>query len=401
MTAWLSTHGLFVALLIGLAARVVLITIIFGWGAVPTTSDDATYVRFAGKLLEDGRIATHFPLGYSVFVAGFLSLGEGAFVAIRAAHVLAGLLTVLATYRISELLFGRRAGLIAAFTTALYPPLAFMTGRIMSETLFICLLTLSLLAFVRADREGSARRSALGALLFGVGSTVRSNLIPMVPFIPLWLLSGRTKLRGRLERVTTASVVLVVVLALPGFFFLQTTGEFVPLATNGGQTLYGANNPLADGGWVEVNDHPELLASVPEDIRESPALFDKAQRTLALTWMRDHPTAFLSLLPKKFANAWIPGLQRSETTERSPLAAAVLVIVSAILILAAVLGRALVRPAARDGILLGVLATYTAMSLIFYGNPRIGLFCAPILIVYGSAFGSWLWVRLVEQSARP
>jgi hypothetical protein len=25
------------------------------------------------------------------------------------------------------------------------------------------------------------------------------------------------------------------------------------------------------------------------------------------------------------------------------------------------------------------------MSLVFYGNPRIGLFCAPILIVYASS----------------
>jgi hypothetical protein len=33
------------------------------------------------------------------------------------------------------------------------------------------------------------------------------------------------------------------------------------------------------------------------------------------------------------------------------------------------------------------------MSLVFYGNPRIGLFCAPILIIYAS---SWKWFTIKQ-----
>src|SRR6202034_14059 len=40
-------RGVLLAVLVGLVARVVLTTAIHHWGAIPVTSDDATYTRFA------------------------------------------------------------------------------------------------------------------------------------------------------------------------------------------------------------------------------------------------------------------------------------------------------------------------------------------------------------------
>jgi hypothetical protein len=388
--------GLTWALVLGLIARVAIISTVFGWDAVPFTSDDATYVSFAKKLLHYGYVDTHFPLGYTLFLALFLSLslGKTAFVAIRVVHVLIGLATIVAVQRLTRALYGERAALIAAFLTALYPPLVYMTGRIMSETLFIALLMFSLLALVRADAREDVRLSTLGAALFALGSTVRSNLLLMVPFIPLWLVAKQVGSRSRWLAATAGSIAMLVILVAPGFFHLYTRGEFVPMASNGGQTLYGANNPLAEGGWIEVNNYPELLASIPSEVRLSPRRFDKAQRELALAWIRQNPSTFVRLLPKKFGNAWIPGFQHSELMERSRLASLVLILASGIVTLAALLGRLLVKPGARDGLLLAVLGTYTALSLLIYGNPRIGLFCAPTLIVYSAALGGWLWSRI-------
>lgn len=112
-----------------------------------------------------------------------------------------------------------------------------------------------------------------------------------------------------------------------------------------------------------------------------------------MQWIRENPGRFLRLLPRKFGNAWIPGLQKSETTSRSRIATLVFAVSSGLLIVAAIAGRVMVRPAQRDGILMAVLVTYTLMSLVFYGNPRIGLFCAPILIIYVS---SWKWFTIKE-----
>ena len=107
---------------------------------------------------------------------------------------------------------------------------------------------------------------------------------------------------------------------------------------------------------------------------------------LGLRWIREHTGDFLWLLPKKLGNAWgIPGFQKSETTSGSRMASLVFVVSAGLLLAGAIAGRLLVKPLQRDGILLAVLGTYTLMSLAFYGNPRIGLFCAPILLVYASA----------------
>ena len=381
-------EGILSALAVGLLARVAFITLYFHWATVPLSSDDASYVQIARTVVATGRLGTHhFPVGYPLFIASFLKLGDTtAFPLIRMCQVLFGLVTIVMVARIAGALYGRRAGLLGGWITALYPPLVWMAGRIMSETLFIALLMLSLEQFVRADREGSRGRTVLAGIIFAVASMVRSNLVLMLAFVPLWLLlRPRADLRTRLGTTTVTMAATVAVLMLPAVYFLRTKGEFLPFATNAGQTFYGANNPYADGGWVQVEWHPELLQSIPPEVRRSPAAYSKAQQALGIKWIREHPGAFLHLLPKKFANAWIPGMQTSETTTASPTASLVLMVVFGPLILAAIAGRILVRPAQRDGLLLAVLATYTVMSLVFYGNPRIGLFCAPVLIVYASS----------------
>jgi 4-amino-4-deoxy-L-arabinose transferase-like glycosyltransferase len=295
-------------------------------------------------------------------------------------------LTIVVTSRIASLLYGSRLGLIAAWITALYPPLIFMTGRVMSETLFILLLVLSLQQFLLGDWEGRSWRSVVAGGLFAVASLVRSNLMPMLAFVPLWLLRRPgADLGARLRAAALCMAAAIAILVLPGFYFLATTGQFIPSATNAGPTFYGANNPLADGGWVQVEDHPELLRSIPESVRRSAPAYSRAQFQLGLGWIRENPKAFLQLLPRKLGNAWVPGLQKSETTSGSRVALLVFILSAGPLLAAAIAGRALVRPAQRDGILLAVPITYTLMSLAFYGNPRIGLFCAPVLIVYASS----------------
>ena len=393
LAGWLELHGVLLAVAVGFVARVTMTTVIHHWSAPPVPwGDDATYLRFASSLLETGRIdSPHFPVGYPLFLAPFLALGSYGFATIRIAHVLLGLLTIVVVSRIAALLYGRRCGVVAAWLTALYPPLVFMTGRIMSETLFIALLMTSLYQLLLSDRDQSVGRSAGAGALFAVASLVRSNLIAMLALVPLWQLARRgVSLRGRLISACACTGVAVAILLLPGFYFLSHRGEFIPFATNAGQTFYGANNPLADGGWVEVENHQELLASIPPEVRRSPVAYSKAEQSLGRKWIRENPGAFLRLLPRKLANAWIPGLQSSETTSRSRVASLVLPISLGLLMLSALAGRLLVKPDGRDGILLSVLAVYTGMSLVFYGNPRIGLFCAPVLLVYAAAGATWL-----------
>lgn len=394
-------HGIAVAVATGLIVRVVLTSVLFDWNAVPVRWDDASYAHYADVLIRTGALESHhFPVGYPLFVAFCLKIGGGSFAWVRAANVVLGAFAIVPVSRIANALYGERAGLVAAWLTALYPPLVFMTGRVMSETLFIALLFLSLHRFIVSDRDGRIGSSIVAGALFALASWVRSNLLPMLPLIQLWLFTRpATALRTRLIAPIACTAVIAAILVLPGFYFLAAKGEFLPFATNAGQTFYGANNPLADGGWIQVEDHPELLRSVPADVRRSASAYSKAQYALGFQWIRNNPGTFVALLPKKFANAWIPGLQSSVTTSGSHTSAFVLFLSFGALLVGAVAGRLTFRPTQRDGILLAVPLTYTFMSLVFYGNPRIGLFCAPILIVYASPLVA-RYVRFEFRAAR-
>jgi 4-amino-4-deoxy-L-arabinose transferase-like glycosyltransferase len=371
----------------GALSRVFVVTAFFGWSTVPTRSDDATYRQIAESLVASGRIATHhFPVGYPVFLAAILKVTGGSYGAVRLLQVLLGLLTIVLVSRVARQLYGETAGVAAAWLTALYPPLLYLTGRIMSETLFIALLMTSLLLFLEGDRDTAGSRSVLASAVFGLACLVRSNLLPMAPFIPAWLVvRPGARLSAGLRKAAVSIVVLGLVLVAPGLYFLATQGAFVASATNAGQTFYGANNPLADGGWIQVEDHPEFLREVPPEVRASPTAYSRAQYALGFRWIRDNPIDWLKLLPRKLANAWLPGFQRAEVTSGSTLAFAAQALSLGFILVTGIAGRLICRPRQRDGVLLAVLGTYTVMSLVFYGNPRIGLFCAPILIVYSSA----------------
>jgi hypothetical protein len=387
--------GIWLPLIVGFIARIGLTTAMYSWSAAPTYGDDVSYVKYANVLIQTGELeGHHFPVGYPLFVAFWLKL-TGSFVPIRLCHVLLSVWTIATVSKIADRLYGPRAGLAAAWLTALYPPLMFMNGRIMSETLFIALLTFSLHRFLLSDRSERLADSVLAGASFAVSALVRSNLLMMLPFLSLWqLLKPPVKpfqLKKRLTTVVATGAVAGIIILLPGLYFLQVKGEFLPSATNAGQTFYGANNPLADGGWVQMEDHQEYLSSIPPEVRKHASAYSKAQFQLGFAWIRENPGAFLRLLPKKFGNAWVPGFQSSETTSSSKLAFVVLIFVTAPLLLGAIAGRWFNKPEERDGLLLAVLATYTVMSLAFYGNPRIGLFCSPILIVYAAS-----WARRLD-----
>jgi 4-amino-4-deoxy-L-arabinose transferase-like glycosyltransferase len=377
--------------------RVALTTALFDWSGVPTSSDDGQYAALARTVLDTGRIPHHhFPVGYPLFVAAVLRLAGGDFAAVRAVQAVLGAATVLLVAGMARRLYGRGAAVTAAWMVALYPPLAYMAGRVMSETLFIFLLGASLVALLSAEESGGVGRQVAGVGLFAVASLVRSNLVLLLPAIVLWPLRRSGSLRARLAAAVLSGAVGGAVLLSPGAYFLVTRGEFLPLATNAGQTFYGANNPLADGGWILVEDHPELVQDIPAADRDWSTRYSRAQYRLGFRWIREHPRDFLlRLLPRKLLNAWIPGLQRSEVLSASRLASAVLLLSHGLVLLAAVIGRWRVRPRLDDGPLLGVLIVYTVMSLIFYGNPRIGLFCAPVLIVYAASWASSLGARLL------
>ena len=127
------------------------------------SSDSLEYHQLALNLVRDGTFSRSLspPLeaetirtpGYPLVLAGLyqvVGIRPGAVVAFQIGLSVA---TMLTAYRIASLLFGPRAGLLAAFLLALDPVSLYYSQVMLTETLFGAALTLSLLWMVRGSRD--------------------------------------------------------------------------------------------------------------------------------------------------------------------------------------------------------------------------------------------------------
>jgi hypothetical protein len=109
--------------------------------------------------------------------------------------------------------------------------------------------------------EGRARlwASALAGALVGVGVWLRPNVVLLPPLLSLVLLAvSRNRLRGLAHAVvlSLAAVAVVIPITIRNYVVF---GEFVPVSTNGGLTLWQG---VADAGGREVGArrHDTLVA---------------------------------------------------------------------------------------------------------------------------------------------
>ncbi|MDP8943762.1 MAG: glycosyltransferase family 39 protein, partial [Actinomycetota bacterium] len=164
------------------------------------SGDEHAYVEIALRLAEDGTYraandpdrfgdrAFHWPPGApALFAIAHLVApseaggGEREIPAAHWAQALVGTLLILVAFAVATMLGGRLAGLVAATAVALYPPLAYAPGDLLSEPLGALMLSCAFLAVAGAVRRpGPWLFLAAGALL-GAAVLTRADLLP-VPF---------------------------------------------------------------------------------------------------------------------------------------------------------------------------------------------------------------------------
>lgn len=314
---------LFVALVLALALRL-LFSVVY-WTGKPLTHDEREYLALATSLA-DGRGFTYpedyqtgtgqrfsRAPGYPVFLAA-LGARESSFVPRRVQLVQAalgtlvvGLIAALA-YRAA----GARAGLVAAFIAACYPPLVWLSSYGFSEALYMplalgCVLLLDTVGHhsrtVATDRPAWVPTVAAG-MLAGTAMLVRSAMTAFLPLAALWLVS-----RGRFRHAVVLTFTVCLIVLPWSVRNLQTHGRFILVAADGGVTFWTGNHPLAIGeGDLAANPeikreeiafrqaHPGLTAEQLE-----PFYYQDAMRHIT-----DHPGWWLGLLARKLFYTIVP-----------------------------------------------------------------------------------------------
>ncbi len=329
------------ALLVGLALR---LAFAFGyWVGKPLTLDEQEYLLLASSVARgDGftypdaaaaRTTRHFerPPVFAVLLAGVLRLTNDRLVsgpkrsdgvpaafprtsseiplAIRLLQALVGLCAVALVAGLAGRIAGPGGAVAGAAIAAVYPPIAWLSGYVLSEPLYSA-LALAVVWLLHVVPAGAARRvpAALATfaagVLAGVAVLTKELMVFFLPFAAVWLLWRR----GRIPALALAvGVALVLTPWIARNYAVH--GRFVLTASHGGVTFWTGNNPLARGeGDLAAN--PEIgRARVAFEQRHqglTPEALDRAYYEDAFRFITANPAGCALLLVKKLFYTVVP-----------------------------------------------------------------------------------------------
>jgi 4-amino-4-deoxy-L-arabinose transferase-like glycosyltransferase len=379
--------------LFALAVRLAVIAALGADAAPPAWGDDGEYDRIATRLLnEHAYVNNWFPPGYPLFLALLYAVFGRSWVIVRVAQAIVGAATCVLLRQLGARLFSARAGALSGLILALYPGHAYMSWRLMGETVYSALLLCAILLAVDLLADPRPLPSVLLGVTLGAAQLVKSNLFAFAPLLMAWFaLAAASTRRERLRCLSLMAGAAVVVMAMvPIANSLSAGGRAAALPGNAGRTLWWSNNPAADGYWIRAEATPQGQAFIAaHGLTERLASADEFHKDriclrLALLWASENPGDFLVLCTRKLRNAF--GLfPRALSLEESRLA-----------LLSQALSYALVAPFAAVGLLAAgarlraaapaylALLSFVLMVLVFYGTPRFTLIVMPILILFAA-----------------
>jgi tetratricopeptide (TPR) repeat protein len=248
---------------------------------------------------------------YTRFVALVYSVAGHSPGAVRIAQALLGALTAMLLGWIAFMLWGARAGWIAAALAAVYPPLVFFTGELVSATLEVALTALAMALLLRAgERPRSPWIAAAAGLALALSAITRPTVLPFAAVAAVWLLW-----RGAGTKAVALYAAAALSLPLAVTARNAIVGkDAVFIASQGGINFYIGNHEGADGttpdvpgegsGITATHDAPARIASAAagKPLRASEVSAYWFRRGLAFWTAR--PAAALRLFGRKILLAW-------------------------------------------------------------------------------------------------
>lgn len=427
---------------------VALIAQVMFWFLVPRatlTGDEGEYDLLARNLAAgegftlNGRPTTLRPPGYPFFLAGiYASVGHSVWSA-RAAQAVVVALGCWVLYRLGMTVVDEPAARWGALLMAVYPPIAALSGQLLSEGLFTALL----LGSTWALAQGLVGRGRLFFAWAGLGLGFAALTRPVGAPLPFFFLLVIPWF-WRPRREVFMGLILTCVVAV-GVWAPWTVRNYVqfrriiPLATKAGIVYWAGTHLPSDG----LYDHPiakrELIRLVAEfhgvpyseddlkydgPFRETLSPYytlDTDRYLFGKAWenIQDNPYGFVRLLPKKAFRMWVGsyspsfaiseslmGLLGAKSLERRQVLVLAwkftMVGVSVFVLLAAMIG-ALVGSANRLGALfLGLVPIYlTIFHLVPDAHTRFGLPGVPFLLILAVLGVRWARERLVRPESAP
>jgi 4-amino-4-deoxy-L-arabinose transferase-like glycosyltransferase len=237
---------LLVILAVALAYRLILWQIFRGY---QLGRDEVDYFRTAIALYQDGTFIDPNPVWirvplFPLIAAGFFHFFGPNISVVNLFQIALSVANAYLVFLLGKWTFGRRAGLIAAFLFAVFPPLAtYPSTFFMTEPIFAFLMTLMLVLVMLALRTKSYSLAAVCGLLLGLACLTRPSAIVFAPVIAGWLIYFRRRdWKPALMSVVLAAIVALVVITPWTIRNYQAFGRVIFLDNIGAYNLWRDNN---------------------------------------------------------------------------------------------------------------------------------------------------------------
>jgi tetratricopeptide (TPR) repeat protein len=387
--------------------------------------DSAVYDAWAERIAGGqwlGPQAFYFPPLYPYVLGLLFKVAGHSLPLVYLLQGLLGVVNIFLIHRIGAVLFGPRAGVLAAAGAALYGPFAFHEMKVLGTTLGLTLSLLSLALLVGAEsawaRSAGAGRGGgvpMRWLAAGLAIGVASACLPgTVLLAPLYAasLAWRRAVRAALTLLIGTILGLLPVTA----HNLYVAGDFLPLSGQGGTTFYQGNNPLAVGRYSVApgfSGAPESQAAEEQSIaqRETGRGMRRSETSAyflrkGLAWIVSSPGAWLLLEVRKLAallGDYEASTEYSIYYERDQVPWLRLLALPFAAIagagIAGLLRAGMPRPPATALFLYTVQAAAT--PLIFYVSSRYRQPLVPALLIYGAHLADGAWSAARREGAPP
>jgi len=392
------------------ALLVRLLYLVVGPGfATQPYSDSVDYHRLAAHLAggkgftlgtEDALYPTTFrpPLLPFLLAPLYALFGPRYLVALLFQIVLSALTVPLAA-RLAHETLGARAARWTAPLLALWPPLVFFTGALLTETLAALLVVLALLLAARAFlRGGAALAIALGIAL-GLAALARPTALPLAAGLALWLLLAAPRVFAR-RALEVALVCAGLLLATLPWIARNhaVTGAWIPITSGGGAALDDSNNPIVvsdpryRGGALSLRQVPPYDSLFQG---KSELGIDRAAGARARTFLAEHRELWPRMVLWKLARFFRPTAETPATGRATAPGSLLgrmtrrldpLLLSWGILLPFFAVGwaGALGHPrTARCALALAVLVQ-AALAMVYWGSLRMRLPVEPAIVILGA-----------------
>ncbi len=278
---------------------------------------DSTFFDLRAQEILDGRLFSDdylFNPLYPYFLAGIYRLFGHSLYTPRLIQAILGALSCVLVVLIGRQTFGRIVGMIAGAFLAVYIPVIYFDGILMTESLIIFLTLGSIYSLLAAESGNRFWMFGIAGILWGLVVMGRPNYLLFALIMPVWFLRSRTGIRSALLHYSLFWLGILIVISPTTIYFKMTHGEWILVAPHGGINFYIGNHADATGTYMSIpgiSDEPSrqvkdsmILAMAETGKTLSSGEVSRYWIDKSRSFIRERPIDFIRLVLKKIALYW-------------------------------------------------------------------------------------------------